>query len=253
MTRSMSGVEFGEAIAFVPSWFLSRPAFNGIRMVPLDDVNSAKDYSEFMFKRLLTYIRTEHVLVVQWDGFVVHPTLWQNHFLDFDFIGAPWPQFNDEYQVGNGGFSMRSRRLMSILQDARFSDTHPEDVAICRTYRSVLDRDFGMRFPTASLAVQFSVERQGDPRFSFGCHGLANMVIALASSELDAFVRQLPDDVYVSTEARGFVKNLLRVDRRDLAAHALMRRVCLQGWSIASMRLQLRIWMQPFTSFFSAL
>jgi len=29
-----------------------------------------------------------HVLVMQWDGFILHPELWDRAFLDDDYIGA---------------------------------------------------------------------------------------------------------------------------------------------------------------------
>lgn len=243
MVRSMSHIDFGAAVAFVPERYCStQPAPAGIRLIAVDGIGSSQAYSDFVVKKLVDHVHTDHVLIVQWDGFVVHPFLWQGSFLEYDYIGAPWPQFSDGHQVGNGGFSLRSRRLMTVLQAARFSHVHPEDVAIGRTYRAILESEFGMRFPPVDLAAQFSVERQGNPQMAFGCHGLASMVAALGPSELDDFVSRLPQDVYLSTEARGFVKNLLHVHRPDLARKVLSHRTRLQGWSMASARLQCRIW-----------
>ena len=63
-------------------------------------------YNRIMLKQLHYYYKTSHVLVVQADGFVLHP------WLQFDCIGAPLPQRirMGEYaveltnRVGNGAF-----------------------------------------------------------------------------------------------------------------------------------------------------
>jgi len=74
---------------------------------------------------LATYFETDFVLVVQNDGFPLRQGL--EEFLGlYDFIGAPfvrntarnrllriWPRF----AVGNGGFSLRSRRICELASD----------------------------------------------------------------------------------------------------------------------------------------
>ena len=47
---------------------------------------------------------------------------------------------------GNGGFSLRSRRLLQALQDPRIALSVVEDETICRTFRPLLERDYGIRF-----------------------------------------------------------------------------------------------------------
>ena len=37
-----------------------------------------------------------------------------------DYIGAPWPHFRDGHNVGNGGFSLRSRRLLEACRELPF-------------------------------------------------------------------------------------------------------------------------------------
>ena len=72
-------------------------------------------YSTLMLKGLAPHVETSHALVVQWDGYVVNPDAWTDAFLDVDYCGAPWPWGDDDRRVGNGGFSLRSRRLIDAL------------------------------------------------------------------------------------------------------------------------------------------
>ncbi len=79
-------------------------------------------YSKFMIYELWRYIDTEHCLVVQGDGFVINPKKWSQRFLEYDYVGAPWPLRNDAFidpfgshrRVGNGGFSLRSKKLLEV-------------------------------------------------------------------------------------------------------------------------------------------
>lgn len=81
-----------------------------------------REYSRFVLQDLHTYIETSHVLIVQADGFVLNPGLWNPGWLDYDYVGAPWPETLrvGKYviplanRVGNGGFSLRSRRLLKM-------------------------------------------------------------------------------------------------------------------------------------------
>jgi len=133
-------------------------------IVPIDHITSRQAYSHFMVKRLGAYIKTEFVLVVQTDGFIVNIDKWNPEFLKYDYIGSPWhssqlqPNMNPTHLVGNGGFSLRSRRLQEFLmEDPNIKQTHPEDVAICQWYRTYLE-DKGFIFAPVALAHQFSCE-----------------------------------------------------------------------------------------------
>ena len=41
---------------------------------------------------------------------------WRPEFLDYDYIGAVWPHVLDKYNVGNGGFSLRSKALLEACR-----------------------------------------------------------------------------------------------------------------------------------------
>jgi len=148
-------------------------------------------YSKFMIEELHKYIETEYCLVIQADGFVINPQLWNDDFLNYDYIGAPWPHivglnnspqgtfsFNKN-RVGNGGFSFRSKKLLEACSLINFNDLNlpikSEDIVICHFFYEALQQA-GIKFAPLDLASQFSVELlipglNIDLSSSFGFHG----------------------------------------------------------------------------------
>jgi hypothetical protein len=197
--------------------FSSHPDLEIVSIAPLQ---SSAAYSDFMLNRLADHVATSHCLVTQWDGHLLNAALWQEAYLDYDYIGASWPQFEDGHNVGNGGFSLRSRRLMELCRDPAFVAVHPEDVAIGRTNRIWLE-ERGMRFAPQHLADTFAAERSGDPRLTFGYHGVWNMPHAIG---VEAFWQ-----VYCQLDERGTLK-------RDFSS--LLRAVAggpNGGWRVGKM------------------
>lgn len=145
-----------------------------IKRIPIQHIPTAQAYSEFLLRNLGDHIATSHCLVVQWDGYVLEAGRWDPAFLEHDYIGASWPQFSDGHDVGNGGFSLRSKRLLEACKSPRFQPAHPEDIMIGRTHRAWLEAQ-GLRFAGLALADRFSAERAGSLQTAFGYHGVWHM------------------------------------------------------------------------------
>ncbi len=139
-----------------------------IHHIQIERLKSVEDYSWFIFKRLGDYLESSHVLVVQHDGYVLDGSAWREEFLLYDYVGAPWG-YRDGRNVGNGGFSLRSRRLQKLLQDQQFEYTSPEDEKICRYYRQPLEAR-GMVFAPEDVAHRFSYEMHRPVQKTFGSH-----------------------------------------------------------------------------------
>ncbi len=220
LTLSQRGLRFGDAL------FLSdRPPPPGTaaewRAIP--PIGSRLEYSRFMLRDLAAHVATGHVLCVQWDGYVLDPNAWDPAFLDYDYIGAPWPHFADDMRVGNGGFSLRSRRLVEACADLPISD-ESEDVAICRTHRRFLEERFGLRFAPEELARHFAYERMAPTGKEFGFHGALNMVDLAPSRELVPLFAELEPSLLNRREHREILGAALR--RGDLRlAWAIWRRL----------------------------
>lgn len=181
----------------------------GITIVPIAPVTSSRAYSDFMLTQLVNHVGTSHCLTIQWDGHVLDTARWCPDFLDYDYIGASWPQFSDGHDVGNGGFSLRSRRLMELCSDPAFHPSHPEDVAIGRINRAWLEAK-GMRFAPRALADRFAAERSGDVSASFGYHGAWLMPQALGIEAFWTLYRELDDRGTIRHDFGTILKQIRR-------------------------------------------
>ena len=144
----------------------------------IDRINSITDYNNFVYYELPNKIYDDFALIIQWDGFIVNPHSWTNKFLEYDYIGAPWPWVN--HQCGNGGFSLRSKKFLETqnklskiykLKD----DIHQsgnEDVMLCRVLRDEFIKN-GCRYSTPEIGYQFATEHGNyNENKSFGFHRL---------------------------------------------------------------------------------
>lgn len=191
LQRCLDQLSFGDAILCTDRLSLQRhEPPRGVRWVEIPALETIEAYSEFMIKGLAAHVRTSHVLIVQWDGFVLNPAAWSDEFLSVDYIGAPWNHLPEPFTVGNGGFSLRSLRLLQALQDPAIVPSHPEDISICVTHRAALEAQ-GLRFATPSLARRFAVEDGPLTAQVFGFHGPYHLPSVLEPGQTLAFVESL--------------------------------------------------------------
>ena len=194
VARSMAACGFAEAALLTDA----APQDAWVPVRAIGRLGSRDDYSAFVIKGLGAHVRTSHVLLVQWDGFVVAPEAWDPAFLGFDYVGARWWWQKPGSDVGNGGFSLRSRRLLDALADPRFEPQAgvAEDELICRVWRPVLEREFLIRFAPSSVADRFSQERAGRAVASFGFHGVFNFPRFLDDAAMVEVAGELPDVLF---------------------------------------------------------
>jgi hypothetical protein len=123
------------------------------------------------------------ILIMQEDTFIFHNNI--DDFLEWDYVGAPWPKHQDDTPnaVGNGGFSLRTQQVMLIvIRQISIEDTPlplhtakymastgntvlPEDVYFSK---NIQEFDLGRVAPW-DIAHAFSTESQYNPN-SFGGH-----------------------------------------------------------------------------------
>jgi len=160
---------------------------------PIDIVG----YNTLMVKHLWPFIRTEHVLIVQYDGLAVNSNNWTDDFLNYDYIGAiwPWDHHPPEYKVGNGGFSLRSRKLIEACKNHDMALTNKlpmyEDLYICVHYKKYLESQ-GIRYADISTAKKFSHEHHPGYQDTFGFHGTFNVPYYLDDQYCEKFIELLP-------------------------------------------------------------
>lgn len=167
--------------------------FDQKNIVKIEPIISVEDYSHFIISKLDRYLETTHALIVQYDGFILNSSAWTDKFLEYDYIGAPWlvadwsvrdygfpEELLGKLVVGNGGFSLRSKKLTSLCaklaKEKVFSKYHPEDVVLAVHNRKILE-DNQIKFAPVEIAKQFSFEAETDENDvwngQFGFHGFA--------------------------------------------------------------------------------
>ena len=143
-------------------------------------------------------IQTSHFLFIHYDSWIVNPEAWDETFLQYDYIGAPW-WYRDDCNVGNGGFSLRSaalsRRIASDPNEYRFAS--PEDDTLCRCYGPALKAD-GFKFAPTHVAAGFAFERvrpidvDGHRIPTFGFHGMYNWPDVLNDDQIGERLAKAP-------------------------------------------------------------
>jgi len=189
-------------------------------------IRSVADYSMAMLTCMLPHVEGSHVLVIQWDGFILHPELWSPEFLEYDYIGAVWPQ-HPGTPVGNGGFSLRSRRLLEALEDNDVRLRSPEDECIAIENRDLLETRHQIRFAPAGVAKRFSTERTAwQP--SFGFHGFFNFAKAFDSRTLAEFIERIPAQCCGGLDSYHLLDDLLGRGESELATQLFAK--CRFRW-----------------------
>lgn len=171
LTRSLEHARFGDVVLFTHEPPDQELPFRA-EIIP--SLRSRDDYSHFVVTRLGELTTRKFNLLVQWDGFIVQPAAWRSEFLRYDYIGARWPWHRDGMDVGNGGFCLRSRKLLARVAAEPRADSTADDEMICRVLRPRLEKE-GFRFAPAPVADRFAYERMLPNVETFGFHGLFNM------------------------------------------------------------------------------
>lgn len=188
----------------------------------IEPLVSRADYAPFMLHKLAAHVTTSHVLTIQWDGFVLRGEAWDPAFVRYDYVGAVWPQFGDRHRVGNGGFSLRSKRLLDRCRHLPWDGHSGEDVIICRAYRPILE-EYGMRFAPEEVARRFSYERTLPTGLEFGFHGIFNLVRLLSPRKRLQLMAELEPHVLARSEQMEVLRWALKRGDFQLARVVIRR------------------------------
>ena len=190
-------MEFAEIVLLAPldqldpfSKIINELNIKTFNIEPMED---NIEWSRLCLNKLNDFISTDYCINVERDSAIINPSLWTNDFFDYDYIGAPWHIANNyENRVGNGGFSLRSKKLLETTAKLEYDPYHPnplygcapEDWFFCVKKYSEMKKK-GIKFAPLDLAFDFSVEHPSpdiknyhpDILFtykSFGFHGTFN-------------------------------------------------------------------------------
>ena len=221
LSACLSQASFGKAL-LLSDRLPSRALDPRIKWHQVEPIRSRVDYSRFVLHDLADHVSTSHALLVQWDGYILRGSAWDPAFLEFDYIGAIWPQFRDGFNVGNGGFSLRSRKLLCAARALAYCGEESEDVFICRTHRRQLESN-GIRFAPEHVARAFSYERTVPSGREFGFHGSFNLARYLSRKQASRLFRALEWSVLNHSEHKQLLGWAITRGYGDLALVILLR------------------------------
>jgi hypothetical protein len=185
---STKGINFGDVLLITDKDILDKD-IRIEKIKPLDYIG----YSKFIVYDLHRYINTDYVLIIQDDGFVINPNEWDDNFLNYDYIGAPFPipdindnisyrdPFGNLIRVGNGGFSLRSKKLLSLASELNlewksYFGFYNEDGFYSVHNKHIYEQN-GYKYAPIDVASKFSIENQvseHNNNYTFGFHGKHN-------------------------------------------------------------------------------
>lgn len=174
--------------------------WNGMEVHTIPKISSMGEYDHFILNELPKHIKTTHFMIIQFDGFILNPGEWSPLFLHYDYIGAPWPAHNHgKYNVGNGGFSLRTKRLADFIAKQGYSyvrENIHEDLYVCQKMRPSIEKN-GMHFAPDTIASHFSAESYMYRYPTFGFHNIRFMPLVYKDN-LDFMLDNLTDRVIKS-------------------------------------------------------
>jgi len=187
-------------------------------------------YSDMCVHFLNHLCDTSHMLIWQWDGFIINADLWKDDFYQWDYMGAPlggawryyahcmkqfWPNWKNPYDApgqheavaGNGGFSFRSKKFLEATDALpRTGMTcEAEDLYLCIEKREELEAK-GLKFSSPKEAAEFSVEG-GDPSNSFGFHNRDELLTVKMYLE-QKYIPPIPKILMIPLGSGGFSERI---------------------------------------------
>ena len=145
--------------------------WGGVKIIWDEKCNTIDEWNRKIIYELWKYVDTNYAMLIHADGYVINPEMWNPDWLDYDYIGAPWPLPKDDYsylddqgrlqRVGNS-ISLRSKRILQLPRQLGFEwksyyGNTNEDGFLCCHHRSELE-EHGMKFAPLEVAVHFSKE-----------------------------------------------------------------------------------------------
>ena len=222
MKQTLSLMDFAESIFITDREEVANPLW---KLHRINRISGFEDLNRFMLKNLYFHIETEFVLIVQYDGFIWKPHRWNTEFLNYDYIGAPWPGAAEEFSVGTGGFSLRSKKLLKALLDdnIRMLPGVNEDLLIGKHFRSYLQVEHGIRFPSQQLAATFACESPRSDPDTFGFHGMIYLMHLYAGEYANFLIDNLQPYGFLRLQTIALMLTFLNCQREDVVRRFIDR------------------------------
>jgi hypothetical protein len=172
-SKKISGIPNAQMISFKKFF---HEEVKCVYVPDLIKIDSVPKWNFFLIKNLYQFINTDFCLNVHDDGFAINASAWKDEFLNYDYIGALWPVgchepiVTEKDRCGNGGFSLRSKKLLEIAALYCPAYAYPnEDRVICGLHRDIFTKR-NIKFAPDHIAAQFSIEDETIPEAAGQTH-----------------------------------------------------------------------------------
>lgn len=180
---SMKDIKFGEVKLLIGGYYNYSPEVyfdlvnNNISIESVPSMKNIDEWNKAVIYELPKHIKTDYCILIHDNGFIVDASKWNPEWLNYDYIGAPWPlpQAGDNVsyrdinrniiRVGNS-VSLRSKKLLELptrefldLPWQAFHGWTNEDGFICVNNRHYYEMR-KCKFAPLEVAVHFSKENE---------------------------------------------------------------------------------------------
>lgn len=201
LTYMLKTIDFAE-IVMVSTY---KPKVEGIRHIQINPVTYI-EFNKWCLHEFGNYVNSDYGLRFEDDGFPLNPEFWDDEFLNYDYVGAPCRttdgiQYAQE-QIGGGGFTLRSKRLVEYTKTIDYDNKTNEDTIISFYKRDEIV-SLGMKICPHTIARKFVVQNPLDESHtietSFGFH---SRVVHMNDAEriLDLKLSNLTNEVMTNAK-----------------------------------------------------
>lgn len=145
--------------------------FGAVKLIHRPDIDTIDKWNKAMVYELGSYVDTDYAIVIHHDGYIINPEMWNPDWLNYDYIGSPFPLPTDDFsyrdingviqRVGNS-VGLRSKKLMDLpskigMEWKSFHGFYNEDGYISVNMRHVFE-EHGCKFAPLDVAIHFGRE-----------------------------------------------------------------------------------------------
>lgn len=200
----LTKADFGDVLIYSDQ--PERIPVGGARYEKVPDFPNKEEAGRFYYSAAMAKVETDFALMLEWDAGIFDASKWRSEFFNYDYIGAPWVRpIGDPHDVGNGGFTLMSKRLGHFVCQNRQRYPVTTDWNFCRDQRRNFERH-GFKWPNAALASYFAWELGPRNYDHFGYHGAFNWPEVLSRNEVILRANMMTKTEYLVTKMLDLVK-----------------------------------------------
>lgn len=183
-------INFHEVIVFSDQNIM--PGSKWVPVNPLLDEN--KDYGDILVRGMWPFVKSDYMILINWDTLLRDQSAWTTEFFDYDYIGSMWPwQAPHSDNTDHCGVSWRSKRLLEAMRyPAVESITDAVPYHVSHHMEKIMRDKFNIRISDQDMDRRFVLEFEQDDGKSFAVRGLWNIINVFSRDISESYVLGMP-------------------------------------------------------------